>query len=366
MGDKFATTPNLDAFAAKSLRYKTCWSNAPVCAPARTTLHHGDVCHIARGGAHAERGEDPGRLEDCIRRCCATPATTARTIRRRTTTSSPTAKVWDDSSNKAHWKNRLRASRSSRSSTRRSLTRARCTSGRKLVHDPAKVRVPAYQPDLPEIREDWAQYYDNVDGDGRVRRRAAQGTGGRGAGRRHDRLVLFGPRDAGCRGAKRVPFNSGLHVPFILHIPEKFKHLRPADYVPGGETRAAGQLCRLRADAAKPVWCEAAGEHAGAAVSGKYTTKPRKYLFGYRGRMDERVDVVRSVTDGRYVYVRNFMPEKPQGGYLAYMYKQAGVQAWQAAYERGSLPPEQAAFFLPKPAEALFDLRDGSRMKSRT
>ena len=37
-GDKFATTPNLDAFAAKSLRYKTCWSNAPVCAPARTTL----------------------------------------------------------------------------------------------------------------------------------------------------------------------------------------------------------------------------------------------------------------------------------------------------------------------------------------
>ena len=28
------------------------------------------------------------------------------------------------------------------------------------VHDPAKVRVPAYHPDTPEVRQDWAQYYD--------------------------------------------------------------------------------------------------------------------------------------------------------------------------------------------------------------
>ena len=37
-GDAYATTPNIDALAAKSLRYRTCWSNAPVCAPARTTI----------------------------------------------------------------------------------------------------------------------------------------------------------------------------------------------------------------------------------------------------------------------------------------------------------------------------------------
>src|SRR5207237_1311594 len=32
----------------------------------------------------------------------------------------------------------------------------------KPVHDPAKVRVPAYHPDTPEVRRDWAQYYDVV------------------------------------------------------------------------------------------------------------------------------------------------------------------------------------------------------------
>jgi hypothetical protein len=37
-GDTFATTPTFDALAAKGLRYAHCWSNAPVCAPARTTL----------------------------------------------------------------------------------------------------------------------------------------------------------------------------------------------------------------------------------------------------------------------------------------------------------------------------------------
>src|SRR3954463_10864567 len=40
-GDRFAVTPNLDAFAKASLRYTKAWSNAPVCAPARTTIISG-------------------------------------------------------------------------------------------------------------------------------------------------------------------------------------------------------------------------------------------------------------------------------------------------------------------------------------
>ena len=30
------------------------------------------------------------------------------------------------------------------------------------VHDPAKVPVPAYHPDRPEVRQDWAQYFDEL------------------------------------------------------------------------------------------------------------------------------------------------------------------------------------------------------------
>ena len=40
-GDKYATTPNLDALAAKGMIYTRALSNAPVCAPARTTIISG-------------------------------------------------------------------------------------------------------------------------------------------------------------------------------------------------------------------------------------------------------------------------------------------------------------------------------------
>jgi uncharacterized sulfatase len=40
-GDSYAVTPNLDRLAARGVRYRNAWSNAPVCAPARTTIISG-------------------------------------------------------------------------------------------------------------------------------------------------------------------------------------------------------------------------------------------------------------------------------------------------------------------------------------
>src|SRR5437868_15509498 len=40
-GDKYARTPNVDKLAKKGMIFTRCWSNAPVCAPARTTIISG-------------------------------------------------------------------------------------------------------------------------------------------------------------------------------------------------------------------------------------------------------------------------------------------------------------------------------------
>src|SRR5215204_4270853 len=40
-GDPIARTPNVDALAAKGMLFKRAWSNAPCCAPARTTIISG-------------------------------------------------------------------------------------------------------------------------------------------------------------------------------------------------------------------------------------------------------------------------------------------------------------------------------------
>src|SRR5581483_10886567 len=50
-GDSYATTPNVDRLAAKGVIYTRCWSNAPVCAPARTTLISG-MYAPSTGGEH--------------------------------------------------------------------------------------------------------------------------------------------------------------------------------------------------------------------------------------------------------------------------------------------------------------------------
>jgi len=353
-GDKFATTPNLDAFAAKSLRYKTCWSNAPVCAPARTTLITG--MYATSLGAEHMRSEVaipadwklyPQVLRDAGYYCTNNSKTDYNIV--------PNGKVWDDSSNKAHWKNRPKDKPFFAVFNTTVTHESQVHKRRKLTHDPAKVRVPAYQPDLPEIREDWAQYYDNAtEMDAFVGERLKELAD---AGLAEDTIVWF-YSDHGCGlpRCKRVPYNSGLQVPFILHIPEKFKHLRPEDYAPGGETPRLVSFVDFGPTLLSLCGVQPPAHMQGEPFLGRFKESPRQYLFGYRGRMDERVDIVRSVTDGRYVYVRNFMPEKSQGDYLAYMYKQAGIQAWRAAFEKGGLPPEQAAFFLPKPEQALFDL----------
>jgi uncharacterized sulfatase len=73
--------------------------------------------------------------------------------------------------------------------------------------------------------------------------------------------------------------------------------------------------------------------------------------------MDERTDLVRSVTDGRFVYVRNFLPLVPQGQHLAYQFETPTTRVWRERFDRGELNDAQSLFWrTPKPTEELFDL----------
>lgn len=72
-------------------------------------------------------------------------------------------KAWNESSPKVHWNHRRPGQPFfaifNIAGTHESQIRKR---PHILVHDSARVRASAYQPDMPEIRHDWAQYYDNL------------------------------------------------------------------------------------------------------------------------------------------------------------------------------------------------------------
>jgi uncharacterized sulfatase len=74
--------------------------------------------------------------------------------------------------------------------------------------------------------------------------------------------------------------------------------------------------------------------------------------------MDERYDLTRVVRDRRYIYLRNYMPHRPYGQHVAYLFQTPTTIAWKRMYDEGLLPSLQAAFWQPKPSEELYDLED--------
>ncbi len=356
-GDHYADTPHLDRLAAKGLIYVNAWSNAPVCAPARTAIITG-LYPPSTGSQHmrsmtrlpARMKMYPQFLRDVGYYCTNNSKEDYNLAK--------PGKVWDESSRKAHWKNRRPGQPFfavfNYTVSHESQIRKRPHT---LVHDPAKVRVPAYHPDTPEVRHDWAQYYDKVtEMDACVGATLEELNK---AGLADETIIFYyGDHGSGMPRSKRWPYNSGLNVPLIVFIPEKFKHLRPEEYVPGGKTDRLVSFVDLAATLLSLVGIKPPEYMQGHAFLGEFESPPQPYVYGFRGRMDERYDMVRSVRNKRYIYIRNYMPHKIYGQYIAYMFQTPTTQVWKRLYDQGKLKPPQTFFWETKPAEELYDLEN--------
>src|SRR5262249_17419083 len=133
-----------------------------------------------------------------------------------------------------------------------------------------------------------------------------------------DETIVFYYADhgSGMPRSKRWPYNSGLQVPLIVYIPETFKGLRPPEYRAGGKSDRLVSFVDFAPTLLSLAGIEPPGWMQGHAFLGAYQRPPQPFLYGFRGRMDERYDLVRTVTDGRHVYVRNYMPHKIYGQHI--------------------------------------------------
>jgi len=71
--------------------------------------------------------------------------------------------------------------------------------------------------------------------------------------------------------------------------------------------------------------------------------------------MDERYDMMRSVVDSRWLYIRNYRPDLPYVQPLSYMFNARGYQSWAKLATEGKLTPATAQFWGMKPTEELYD-----------
>ena len=103
------------------------------------------------------------------------------------------------------------------------------------IHNPAKVRVPSYHPDTPEVRQDWAQYYDKITEMDKMVGEKLKLLEEQGLA--EDTIIFYyGDHGSGMPRSKRWPYFSGINVPLIIHVPEKWKHLAASDYKTGGKS----------------------------------------------------------------------------------------------------------------------------------
>ncbi len=392
-GDEYSTTPNFDRLAKRGCVYGNAWANAPVCAPARTAIISG-VCPTSTGTEHMRSMARmpagwkmfPGYLRDAGYYCVnngkedynlekpdgtwdiswfggqgARPGSPPNDapgqgdpLPRGAQPSIPPL----DPAN-GHWRTRKSGQPFfaffNDKGTHESQIFPSATE-QNFLHDPAEAWLAAFQPDTTEMRRDWAQYHDlltAVD-----RRHQARLDELEQDGLTQDTIIIV-TSDHGCGVAryKRMPYDSGLHVPMIMVFPEKYRHLAPKDYVPGGRSdRLIGTI-----DLA-PTMLSLAGVqppdfYHGYAFAGEHEAPPRSYLHGMRGRMDERYDLMRSTRDKRYVYIRNYNPHKIYGQHVDYAWRLPSTPVWERLYKEGKLKPPQTYFWETKSAEELYDLQ---------
>ena len=356
-GDSYATTPNLDALGRRGMIYRNAWSTAPVCAPARTTIISG-MYPPATGSQHMRSHVRlPSSMRMFPQYLQEAGYYVSNNSKEDYNLEKP-GKVWDESSRQAHWRKRAPGQPFfavfNFTVTHESQIRRR---PHDAIHDAARVRVPAYHPDTPESRQDWAQYHDKVsEMDSMAGRVLAQL---REDGLEDDTIVFYwADHGPGMPRGKRWTYNSGLHVPMILHIPDSLRELRPDDYVAGGESDRLVGFVDLAPTVLSLAGIEPPAHFQGHAFAGMHYAPSPPYAYAFRGRMDERYDMVRSIRDKRYIYIRNFMPHRIYGQYIQYMFQTPTTAVWHRMYTDGELQPPQTHFWETKPAEELYDLAE--------
>lgn len=355
-GDNYATTPNLDRFAQRSIRFTRCWSNAPVCAPARTTLIAG-LYPTSYGAQHmrssVELPSGARTLPSILRQSgyyCSNQNKEDYNFPK------PEG-MWDDSSSKAHWRNRKPGQPFfavfNTTVTHEGQIRKRPYTPK---HDPKLAPIPPYHPDDPEVRLDWAQYYDRItEMDSFVGRQLKEI---QDAGLAESTIVFFfGDHGCGLPRGKRWLYQSGLHVPMMVHIPKSFAGRFESVYREGGSSDRLVSFVDLL-----PTVLDLCQLPMPAGLHGQSFFVPEvqvsRYSFGFRDRMDERVDSSRAIRNDRFLYIRNFMPDRPQGAYLNYMFQTPTTQVWERNFWTMELNDVQRAFWIPKPVEELYDIQN--------
>jgi N-sulfoglucosamine sulfohydrolase len=368
-GDKTAPTPNIDRLARESMRYTHAYATTPVCAPARHTLITGmyatqtGAMHM-RNGTRSEEGvaRNPLAYAD-IPLYEAVPPPQVRcfpeylraggyyatnNVKQDYQFVAPPT-VWDESSNRAHYRNRAAGQPFfavfNCTYTHEGQTFPRAPKRSDAVK-PQDVPLPPYYPDTPLVRQTMAQTYNNIVAlDAWVGERLAELE--REGLLDSTIIFLFSDHGVGLPRGKRNSYDSGLRVPLIVRFPD------------GSRAGTTDERLISFLDFA-PTVLSLTGMKIpdylrGHPFLGPAKADPPPYVFSTQDRMDAFTDCVRSVSNGRYRFIRNLMPDRPHLAESAYRDHVPMMKDIHAMRPETATPAQWQMVSKTKPLEEFYD-----------
>jgi len=358
-------TPNIRALAEDGVTFTRAFSNNPVCSVARTTLATG--CYAPRIGTQFHRKSKLAQLPDGLKLFPAylrEAGYYTTNNRKKDYNCVETPGTWDESSGKATWRNRPDDSQpffhmeSHAQSHESSLHFGEAAlENEPTDHDPTDVSLPPYFPDTELFRYTRARYLDNI--------RTIDGIVGKTVAKLEEDGLLedtfifyFGDHGGVLPRSKGYIYESGLHVPLVVRVPENWKHL--VDFERGAETDGFVSFIDFAPTVLELAGLDAPGQMDGRAFLGEEVSQgdvaERDTAFGHTDRFDEKYGMSRSLRIGDWKYIREYQPYYPDALHNNYRYFMLAYRQWRDLYDAGKLGSDQRLFFEPKPTERLFHL----------
>ena len=367
-GDPTISLPNIESLASNGVVFTNAYAPVPVCAPARSAIITG--MYPTTLGTHNMRTHSPWNPDNQkeIGIHSYSPVVPEGTVmftqllREKGYYCSNNAKedynfeklksAWDESSKKAHWRNRKEGQPFFSVFNFEICHEAEVwKQGKKeLFVSPDSVPVPPYFPDNEIIRHDLAVNYSNLkrmdDQIGEIIQQLKDD------GLYENTIIFFyGDHGGPFPRYKRSLYETGLKVPMVVKFPKNKKVNKTDDRFLSFIDLAPSILSL--AGIKPPEIMQ------GKALLGKYKVeKNPEYIFSSSDRFDGFYDRIRAVRSSRYKYIKNFNTEISNALPIKYRQKMPMMQKMDKMYAEGKLNSIQSQWFnTPKPTEELYDLQ---------
>lgn len=368
-GNKDAKTPVIDRLAKEGVRFTNAFSTGTVCSPSRSTIITGVRTFKMGTGNHRSTYPIPGFIHGFpyyLQQAGYYTTNNVKTDYNIANAKEFTADAWNESSVKAGWWNRkpgqpfFAVFNFMDSHQSRTMTDSYDKYLKEVIDqlpDSDRIgendfEVPPFYRDSPQMRKQFARVYNAIK---LTDNKIGQLLKKLDDDHLTDSTIIFfyGDHGEGIPRGKTNGIDLGYRVPFVIWFPPMYKNLSP-----WGTGVITDELVDFE-DLAPTLISLAGGNLPdylkGRILMGDHRSKPVSYLQLSSDRSDNGIDMIRSITNGRYMYSRNYMPFTPEAHYIRYMEIGDIKQQMRKDLADNKLNALQKSLFEPRPAEFLFD-----------